>query len=84
MEPSEIAGKTHSLGAPRDWNEDKNGPCARLPVRAIQIEGGVGMMFESAWKPSPEEIAALQNGGQVILRTYGVQPAVALYVELPA
>jgi hypothetical protein len=40
--------------------------------------------YESAWEPTPEELAHLNAGGSVILRVLGGQPPVALYVEPPA
>ena len=44
-------------GAPKDWNEERDGPCASLP--AIHRPGC--NMIHLAF--TPEEIEALRNGG---------------------
>jgi hypothetical protein len=75
MTPDRIDGATHELRAPVGWDVAEHGPCEKLPVRVV------GECCESAWRPTPEEIEFLQAGGMVVLRIYGRQPAVALYVE---
>jgi hypothetical protein len=80
MIPRRIRNATITFAAPPDWSESKHGKCLGLAVR---ITPGVGH-FESAWEPTPEELAALNEGGSVILRVVGGQPPVALYVEPPA
>jgi hypothetical protein len=80
--PKRISGASHYLGAPPNWKPDENGPCGHL---AIRTEGdprqGRGWC-ESAWEPTPEELAALNAGGSVVLRVMGWQPPVALYVDV--
>lgn len=44
-----IAGATRNLGAPRDWDKAKDGPCGGLPIRDEQTTAGPGMT--SAWQP---------------------------------
>lgn len=78
MIPKRIQEATHLLGAPKGWNKEKHGPCARLAVR---LNDGV---YESAWEPTPHELAALNAGGSVILRIAGSQPPVMLYVSSEA
>lgn len=78
MMPRRIAGTTHVLGAPKDWNAEKDGECSRLAVRAS------AQWCESAWEPTPEELAMINAGGSIILRVWGGQPPVALYVETQA
>ena len=70
-----IQNATHNLGAPKDWNEEKNGRCNQLWIR---VENGRSL---SAWEPTPEELKILNEGGSVILHIVGWQVPVALTVE---
>lgn len=83
-----IAGWNAAPGAPRNWNPEKDGRCGVLPIRvspAEALSGTVAVDYvESAWEPTPEELAWLNAGGQVVLRIIGWQPPVSLYVEPPA
>jgi hypothetical protein len=76
MTPTEIPHFNLRCVAPEGWNELRDGPCEALPVR-VSNEG----YCESAWLPSPAELKALEEGHAVILRVYGRQPPVAVYVE---
>ena len=78
MIPRRIAGATHHLGAPQSWDEATQGPCRRLHVR-VSPEG----ICESAWEPTPAELAALNAGASIILSVVGGQPPVMLSVEAP-
>ncbi len=79
MEIGRIKGATRTLGAPKDWNADRDGPCIGLPIRD-ERHGGQPCM-ESEWYPTPSEIAAMAFGQPVKLRVLGtVHPPVALYV----
>lgn len=73
-----IKGYTNVFKAPAQWNQDK-GRCSDLAVRVVKTEQG--HCCESAWEPTPAELAALNAGGSVILRVFGGQPPVAVYVE---
>jgi hypothetical protein len=75
MTPVKINQHSHKFIRPDNWDEEAHGPCGDLYVR---VEEGV---CESAWRPSRAELKALQEGHAVILRVYGRQPPVALYVE---
>ncbi|MDE2103804.1 MAG: hypothetical protein KGL39_41585 [Patescibacteria group bacterium] len=66
------------FGAPDSW-DDSNGACLGLCVREMQSANGP--IFESAWEPTPAELAALNAGGTVRLRVVGGQPPVLLFVE---
>jgi hypothetical protein len=68
MIPRRITGATHLMLAPKDWNADEHGKCLDLAIRMV---GGV---CESAWEPTPAELAALNAGGSIILRVVGGQP----------
>ena len=76
MIPMRITGATHYLGAPKGWEPDKDGKCCHLAVRVVD-----GNVWESAWEPTPAELAALNAGGSVLLRVVGGQPPVMLLVE---
>lgn len=80
MNPLRIKGANANPGAPRDWDEKKQGSCGRLPVRCMEREGRIAQC-ESAWKPDAHELETLNAGGHVVLRIIGWQVPVALYVE---
>ena len=79
MIPKRISNFTHAYGAPAGWDEEKNGNCAQLHVRISKYDANI--YFESSWEPTPDELAALNAGGSVILRILGGQPPVMLYAE---
>lgn len=75
MNPGKIAGANRGMTKPVGWDEARHGPCATLPVL------DTGETLQSAWFPSPEEIAAIQQGCPVILNVWGQrQPVVAIGV----
>jgi hypothetical protein len=76
MNPGNIRFATHAFHAPRAWNEQKHGECATLHVR--QRSAGT---CESAWYPTPEELALLNLGEPVILTVWGGQPPVSVNVN---
>lgn len=76
-----IAGATNYLGAPPGWTPEKDGKCGYLAVRVSGNPRQGDGWCESAWEPTPDELAMLNAGGSVILRVIGWQPPVALYVE---
>lgn len=76
-----ISGWNAAPGAPEGWDPKiHGGECHTLPIRVFQESNGT-IFCESAWEPTPDEVALLLSGGQIVLRVYGWQPAVALYVE---
>ena len=75
MRPAAISGATHTFSAPKGWDESVSGPCADLDVRRTDD------ICESAWRPTAEELAALNAGGVVVLSIMGGQPPVMLSVE---
>jgi hypothetical protein len=79
MIPRRIVGATHHLAAPEGWDEASQGLCSRLHVRVLPKN-----VCESAWEPTPAELAALNAGASIILGVVGGQPPVMLYVEPPA
>lgn len=75
MIPVRIAGTTHTMKAPKNWDEQKDGKCVDLHVR---VEDGCCL---SAWEPTPAELEMLNRGGKVVLSVVGGQPPVWLSVE---
>lgn len=63
-------GQTNVLGAPPNWNEEKDGPCEGLPVRTFQQQGGM-VVRASVWQPTDEERALIAAGGNVELMVFG-------------
>ena len=78
MVPAVIAGATHVLGSPKNWDKGTHGACGSLAVR---IHDGV---YASAWRPTPEELDLLKSGGVVTIYAVGGMPALALSVESAA
>ncbi len=82
MQPVHIAGAVASAKPPIDWDSEKNGKCLALPLRHIERDGLSFM--ESAWMPTPEELAMLNAGSPVILSISAPRhPVVALSVQPP-
>ncbi len=75
MIPKRISGATHYLGAPKGWKPETDGNCEHLAVRFD------GTISESAWEPTPAELAALNAGASVVLRVAGGQPPAMIYVD---
>lgn len=71
-----IANATHCMGAPKGWKPEEDGNCCHLAVRVVD-----GNVHESAWEPTPGELAMLNAGGSILLRIVGGQPPVMLTVE---
>lgn len=76
-----IAGANAYPGAPKGWKPEQDGKCGHLAVRVRALADGRIDHCESAWEPTPKELAMLNAGGQVVLRVVGWQVPVALYVE---
>ena len=76
MEPTTMPHTTRTLGAPRGWDEAKNGPCVGLP-----ITDGDGVML-SYWRPSWKQRLLVLAGRPVRLAVWGAShPPVCLDVE---
>lgn len=81
MKPTSIAGATRKLGAPSDWNAERDGECETIEIRDEAIDGG-GNLVQSAWMPDEAERQALYHGQPVILHVWGSNmPPVAMTVE---
>lgn len=67
------------LGAPPGWDQAEL-PCVALPITVTTVSGMAAML--SWWRPSPEELAALNAGKRIQLCILGVtHPPVELSVE---
>jgi hypothetical protein len=75
MTPTRISGHTHTFSAPDGWDESAHGPCIDLSVRKD------GETYQSTWRPTPEELATLNDGGVVVLCVAGSQPPCWLSVS---
>lgn len=82
MLPRKIEGANVVFGAPEGWDEATQGPCIKLHARVVRDD--TGMRVETAWEPSPEELAMLNAGGSVILSVVGGQPPVWISAAAPA
>lgn len=69
MEIGRIEGATRMLGAPADWNAERDGPCLGLPIRD-EMRGDL-LHMTSAWFPTAAELALLQAGAPVHLVVIG-------------
>lgn len=67
----EFDAQTRVLNAPLGWNKSQPIKCGMLPIEDTQFDGIPAMC--SYWKPSPEELAVLNNGGHIQLVIYGRQ-----------
>lgn len=82
MNWTKIEGFTRELGKPIGWDDKTQGECGTLPVRDVRDAPDKIPRMESAWLPTPEELALLNAGKPLILSIYGYShPPVALYVD---
>jgi hypothetical protein len=87
MKAIEFVGQDMLLGPPGGWDNAGEGPkCGALPVKRIRDSQGTA--WWSAWRPSPDELAALNAGAHVCLCVSSANhPPVAVEVhhleELP-
>lgn len=83
MRPVPIRDSNANFAKPKDWDEAVHGPCGSLPIRR-QASGNADqkpyMEHSSNWKPSAEELAALNAGGVVEILCCGFQPAMSVSV----
>lgn len=84
MKAINFNGADSNFGRPKDWNEERDGKCATLPVMRQPLPGNT-VAHISLWVPTPEERRQLLLGSAVVLSCVGVQPVVAVGVtDLPA
>lgn len=78
MTPEKPEGHTHVIGEEQGY--------IPLPIRQERVideaTGAEVSALVSAWRPSPEEMTCLLNGGKVYLRIMGaVHPPVMVWAE---
>jgi hypothetical protein len=77
--PLRISHSTRTVGAPTEWDETTNGPCAGLTIRDELISGYPWMI--SAHEFTPEELARLVAGEPLLLGIVGSEhPVMFLHV----
>ena len=80
MRPVIFKGYEIALNAPRDWKPSRDGECSALPIRFSEYGGHRCML--SYWKPTPEELKALNEGYSLCLGVVGaVHPPVFMMVQ---
>ena len=77
-----IEGATRYLGAPKDWEPDRDGACGHLAIRDVQYDGSDSNVMVSAWQPTPAEVEAIKRGEPIYLHIWGtVHPVVGMSVR---
>lgn len=76
-----IEGWSKVWGALKDWDPSKLGKCGGLPTRLTVTTAGP--MWESAWEPTPEELAILNSGGTIHLFVSSYQHPVVMLTAYP-
>lgn len=67
------------LGAPAGWNQSDL-PCGALPITRTECDGIPAVV--SFWRPTAEELAALNAGASIALWVIGnTMPPVSLSVD---
>lgn len=80
MITGKISGFTRVLGAPADWDEERDGWCGGLAIKDQPCENGMNYMI-SAWEPNPDELERIKAGAPILLLIVGVvHPPVMLSV----
>jgi hypothetical protein len=80
MNSIKIKDSNKVFAKPANWDNDRDGTCIDLHVR--ERSEGMQYVLESAWVPTPAELAALNSGKPLILTIFGRQmPPVMLSVE---
>lgn len=71
------ANATRVLAVPQSWDSIEQGDCSPLPV--IDYEDGGQPWMLSVWRPSPEDLKALNEGHGITLAILGKShPVVAV------
>jgi hypothetical protein len=78
MEKVRVRDQNADFEKPPTWDESVDGKCGTLPLRREKI--GQRIYHYSNWKPSAEELAALNAGAVVELCCVGIQPPVSVGV----
>lgn len=68
MRPTQHISNNRVLGAPPAWDQNDT-PCMALPITDAFLNGLPTV--KSYWKPTPEELQALNRGEHVVLWSLG-------------
>lgn len=64
-------GGSRRIGKPRDWDNQLDGECLDIYVAdSLDVQSGMPMMF-SVYRPTPDELKALNEGGAIRLGIMG-------------
>jgi hypothetical protein len=79
MHAGHIQNATRVLGAPKNWDRERDGFCGALSIRDEKTTAGDTMI--SAWCPTPEEIARIEQGAPIYVYVVGqVHPPISVGV----
>lgn len=79
MDPVKIEGANLVLGKPSNWTDRE---CGSLHAYRDTADGVT--ITTSAWKPTPDELAAINSGATVYLTVWGqAHPPVSVWVRFP-
>jgi hypothetical protein len=79
MNPIKFEGAT-IVGAPKDWDPEKDGECIGLPAQ-ISIHPNGMRLITSVWKFTDEERRAIASGQNLALSCVGAQVPIILSVS---
>ena len=84
MQPTVTRNATHNFQKPESWDDEADGPCGDLQVRAETFGDREIVELISTWKPSDYELSMLNQGGVIeigicavtlpVMRAYVVDP----------
>jgi hypothetical protein len=84
MRPTTTRNATHLFQAPANWNEETDGKCGDLQVRAETFGAREVVELFSTWGPTPDELAQLNRGGVIEIGICSAtQPAMQVGVVDP-
>ncbi len=81
MKPTNTRDATHLFAKPANWDDEADGPCGDLQVRAETFGERSIVELISTWKPTEHELAHLNRGGVVEIGICATtQPPMRAYV----
>ncbi len=84
MRPTSTRGATHLFAKPKNWDDETDGTCGDLQVRAETFGERQIVELISTWKPTAHELAHLNRGGVVEIGICSTtQPPMRAYVVDP-
>lgn len=71
---------THNFKPPKNWEPEADGECGDLWIRLGSHGARDIPTFTSAWRPTVDELAALNAGGEIEITLVGSQPPMSVDV----